>query len=331
MEHSFHQSSAGRDGAQCTSRRHAFETIGLQFGGAVDAGNWALRRLTDKLQHPIWLPKIVKSTARIGAVANLTGDANGSELTYNPTFLEVGFGDATGVNRGQVFLDVGNGPNLDFSAQGDRSGGFVQPNLKPAGISRFAGPIMSDPAQFITGKMPRGAVFPTTLGSLPMPLLFGCIPLSDIIDEVTDIVGESEKVPKLVQEVGSAVETFVSALTGLYALASDIAAQPSRIATAAMAAYEKTLADLKQQAKAYAAAQMAPILAAIDDVNAKLATVATKLASLDGISLDAVTGPLLTALTNPLSQGRASLAALRTAANATPAESLSPRASAKGF
>ena len=59
------------------------------------------------------------------------------------------------------------------------------------------------------------------------------IPLSDIVDEVTDIVGESEKVPKFVQEVGSAVETFVSALTGLYTLASDIAAQPSRIAGAA--------------------------------------------------------------------------------------------------
>jgi hypothetical protein len=296
----------------------SFETISLQFGGAVDKANAALRRLTDKLQHPIWLPKIVRSTARIGAVANLTGETNGSVLEYNPTFLQVGFGEGSGVNRGQVFLNVVNGPNLDFSAQGDRSGGFVQPNLNPAAISRFAGPIMSDPAQFITGKMPKGAGFPTSLGSLPMPLLFGCIPLSDIIDEVTDIVGESEKVPKFVQEVGSAVETFVSALTGLYALASDLAAQPSRIAGAAMAAYEKTLADLKQQARAYAAAQMAPVVAAIDDVTAKLTTVATKLTSLESISLDAATAPLLAALTTPLANGRASLDALRTAANAAP-------------
>ena len=33
---------------------------------------------------------------------------------------------------------------LDFSTQGDRSGGFVQPNLKPSALSRLTGPVTGD-------------------------------------------------------------------------------------------------------------------------------------------------------------------------------------------
>ena len=42
-------------------------------------------------------------------------------------------------NKGEVFVDVkpeGGMAMLDFSAQGDRSGGYVQPNLKPSALSR---------------------------------------------------------------------------------------------------------------------------------------------------------------------------------------------------
>jgi len=290
----------------------------LQFGGVADPANEPLRRLTDKLSHPIWLPKIVRADARIGAVANLTGKAEPSELRYNAKFLEVGFDDQPGRNRGQVFLDVKSGPNLDFSAQGDRSGGFVQPNLKPAALSRFAGPVMSDPAQFISGQMPKGAGFPTSIGDLPLPLLFGCIPLADIIEAVTDLVGESEKVPKFAQEAGSAVETFVSGLASLYSLLADLAAQPSRIGAAAIEGFKNTLDDLVDQAKAYAAGQMAPVEAAIDDVIDKFDGVATQLDALAGQSLETAVGAPLAGLATPLANARSSLTALKNAANAAP-------------
>lgn len=296
----------------------SFETQSLQFGGVVDPGNQAVRNLTDRLARPIWLPRIVASQARIGVVANLTGSGKTSELTYNPTFLEVGFDEEGTRNKGEIFLNVGKGPNLDFSAQGDRSGGFVQPNLSPAAFSRFAGPVMSDPAQFILGEMPEGAGFPTSLGDLPLPLLFGCIPLADIIDAVGDVVKHPEKVPKFVQEVGTAIETFVSAMAGLYSLLSELAAQPSRLGQAALEVFRKTLIDLQDQAKAYAAAQMAPVDAAINDAAAKLTALGTKLGELAKVSIEGPVSAPLTALASPLAQARSSLTALQTAANASP-------------
>ena len=64
-----------------------------------------------------------------------------------------------------MFVDVkpeGGMAQLDFSSQGDRSGGFVQPNLKPSAISRLTGPVTGDVSQFINGNMDGVDAFPSS-------------------------------------------------------------------------------------------------------------------------------------------------------------------------
>ncbi len=293
----------------------------MVFGGFTEKGNASLRAFSQGLTRPIWIPKIESATARIGPIAHLSGDQGAHRLTYNQTFLRVGFSEAATGNRGEVFVDVapGSGPNLDFSSQGDKSGGFLQPNLKPAALSRLAGPVMSDPARFIKGEMPKGAGFPTSASDLPLPLLFGCIPLGALIDEVANLVDTPDRVPKFVSEASTKIESFVNGLVRLYEFVTDVAAQPASIADAALAAFRATLEDLVAQAAAYAVAQVQPVLAAVDDVQSRLADVAAMMQALASKTLDAAAAaPSLADLPTGIAAAQAAVANLRAAANATP-------------
>ena len=91
-----------------------------------------------------------------------------------------------------MFVDVkpeGGMAQLDFSSQGDRSGGFVQPNLKPSAISRLTGPVTGDVAQFINGTDGRRSeAFPTPRSATcRCRCSFGCIPLGEVIEAVDDL------------------------------------------------------------------------------------------------------------------------------------------------
>lgn len=293
----------------------------MRFGGVAEPGNQSLRNVSDQLNRPLWVPRMVETAARIGPIAHLSGRQQSTVLTYNAEFLRVGFDPGATGNRGEVFLDVkpGSGPNLDFSEQGDRSGGFMQPNLKPAALSRLAGPVMSDPAKFIKGEMPKGAGFPTSISDLPLPLLFGCIPLGDIIEAVANLTTEPEKVPKFASEASTKVESFVNDLVRLYGFVTDLASQPGSIADAAVAAFKATLADLVDQSQAYAAAQVQPVRAAIDALVQALDDLASRVAQLATLTLDsAVAAPELASLPASIAQARARVADVKAAANASP-------------
>lgn len=293
----------------------------MEFGGFAQSGNQSLRTYSNRLTRPVWVPRMEEASARIGPIAHLSGNQGAHRLIFNQQFLRAGFDPAPSGNRGEVFVDVipGTGPNLDFSSQGDKSGGFMQPNLKPAALSRLAGPVMSDPAQFIQGKMPAGAGFPTSISDLPLPLLFGCIPLGSIIEAVTDLADSPDKVPKFVSEASTKVESFVNGLVRLFEFVTDIASQPAGIANAAMTAFKATLSDLVAQAQAYAAVQVQPVVAAADTVRDRVEEVADKLAALMDKLLDEAAGsPDLASLPTSITAARAAVADLRAAANATP-------------
>ncbi|MDO9362035.1 MAG: hypothetical protein Q7T60_03845 [Sphingopyxis sp.] len=293
----------------------------MEFGGFAEPGNQSLRTYSDRLTRPVWVPNMEEASGRIGPIAHLSGNQGAHRLVFNQQFLRAGFDPAPSGNRGEIFVDViaGTGPNLDFSSQGDKSGGFMQPNIKPAALSRLAGPVMSDPAQFIQGKMPAGAGFPTSISDLPLPLLFGCIPLGSIIEAVTDLADSPDKVPKFVSEASTKVESFINGLVRLFEFVSDIASQPAGIANAAMTAFKATLADLVAQAQAYAAAQVQPVVAAADTVRDRVEDVADKLAALVDKLLDEAAGsPDLASLPTSISSARGAVTDLRTAANATP-------------
>lgn len=286
------------------------------FGGEAEQNNTFLRNISDDLSRPVFFPKIRETRARIGALAHLTGSPKSNKLLWNAHYLKHGF-DA---NKGQVFVDVANESGmamLDFSAQGDRSGGYVQPNMKPNALSRFAGPVMGDVGQFIAGTVPDGGGFPTSISDLPLPLLFGCIPLGELIKAVADLVDAPDKIPKFGSEAANQVESFINGLARLYGFVIDLAAKPGSIADAAMAAFKATLADLLQQGQAYAAAQMAPVQVAANQLTAALNDVIAKVQPLIDAAIDGAPGlPSLGQLPNSIADARARVADLKNAANA---------------
>ncbi|MHB1191493.1 MAG: hypothetical protein ACYC6F_00480 [Longimicrobiales bacterium] len=290
----------------------------VTFGGEAEPNNTTLRTASADLSRPVFFPAVVEVRASIGALTHLTGSSKDNKLTWNGHYLKHGFDS----NEGEVFVDVGQESDmakLDFSAQGDRSGGFVQPNLKPAALSRFAGPVMGDVSQFIQGTVPAGGGFPTSaapVGDLPMPLLFGCIPLGELIEAVASLTDSPERIPKFASEASTRLEAFVNELGRLYGFVTSLASQPGSIADAAVAVFQATLADLLKQTEGYAAAQVAPLQAAAAQVATALGQVTTQVQALVDQAIDGASSlPQLAALPGSIASARAKVAALVTAAN----------------
>ena len=233
--------------------------------------NTTLGIYSQDLTRPLWIPQIEEIEARIDALANLTGSQLPHKLTFNDGYLINDFGSPG--NIGEVFVDIvpDFGPVMDFSKQGDKSGGFIQPNLKPAALSRFAGPVMSEVSAFMTGNIAKGAGFPTSdeldgsLSSLPLPLLFGCIPLGAII-KGAGVDSFKNQIPKFITEAASKVDSFFVDLSKLLELAQETKSQTMNISKGALLAYKETLEDIKLQSLAYPSNQMNPINTAINNL-----------------------------------------------------------------
>ena len=259
----------------------------MQFGGFAQGGNQSLRNFSIDLSRPLWVPQVDCIDALIESIARLTGEQKTHKLTFNAAFLRNDLG--TPGNKGEVFADILSGPNLDFSSQGDKSGGFIQPNLKPAALSRLAGPVMGNPAEvqsFISGVMSPGAGFPTSDdgSGLPLPLIFGCIPLGKLIKGTNDIVNGKKLIPKFISEAGAKVDSFIGDLGRLFEFATNLPSQSASIAAAALTAFNATLQDLIAQSIAYNPEQMAPVKTAIEQLLGKNTNVINNLSNLSNIS-----------------------------------------------
>jgi hypothetical protein len=293
----------------------AIEAVTMTFGAHVpDSGNAAsvnaFKSYSQGLSRPMFFPRVVRAQARIAALAQLSGSAKNNLVRWNPTYADKGFDGAA--NKGEVFVDVVATPhmaNLDFSKQGDRSGGFVMPNLRPSAISRALGPAAGNVADLLAGAMKPAQFFPNTPApDLPLPLLFGCIPLSAVIEEVGDVLGNLGKVPKFVSEASTKVESFVNDMLRLYQFVTALAEQPASLAEAAFARIEQRVADLVDQAAAFGAAEAAPVIAKANAVQAAIDALATQLHALSQRRFD-VADPLAgidlsTALDAPAGNGQ---------------------------
>lgn len=289
----------------------------LEFDAVVDRGNPQLRAYSDNLSGPLFYPFVRRASIRIAALAKLTGSDKTSTLSWNPYYLAHGFGPG---NVGQVFGDIDaepgfeGGASLDFSAQGDRAGGFVQPNLRPTALSRLAGPVSGKVEDFIAGKMIGGDVFPADAGGLALPLLFGCIPLGAVIRTVEDVAGQADKVPRFVAEAGSQLESLVNDAGRLYGLVAGMAQEPGRIAQGALKALDSTLQDLQAQAQAYAQPLVQNARDRVDQLAAAATAVGAQMAQLAGMSFDAA--PALPGLPAALATAQGAVGALRATADA---------------
>jgi hypothetical protein len=242
----------------------------IEFGAEAQASGNGLRNYSNKLSRPVFYPNVLASRVRIGALAQLSGSDKNNRLLWNLHYLKKGFDNA---NKGQVFAEIASESNmakLDFSTQGDRSGGFVQPNLKPSALSRLTGPVAGDASKFLQGKLEPAGVFPNSLSDLPLPLLFGCIPLGEVIQAVADLSGSPQKVPKFASEAATQVESFVNGLARAYEFVHDIGSHSGALAQAAIDVLNGILQDLLDQAVALAQAQVAPVVAAINQLKTAL-------------------------------------------------------------
>jgi hypothetical protein len=286
----------------------------IGFSAEVEANNPTLRAYSANLTRPPFFPKVQEAWVRIPALAELTGSAQNNHIAWNAHYLQHGFDS----NQGQVFIDVlqeSGMAQLDFSSQGDRSGGFVQPNLKPSAISRLTGPVTGNVTNFINGTMTGSDAFPTSLSDLPLPLLFGCIPLGEVIEMVTGLAGKPEQVPKFASEASTQVESFINGLVRLFDFISKMADQPGRLAEAAVGAVKNTLTDLVDQAEAYAAPLVADAKTRLNQLTTALDGVVTQVHQLVDSTIDGA--PMLPGLPAAIGAAQTAAGNLRTTANAS--------------
>jgi hypothetical protein len=286
----------------------------LSFDAFVEAGNAQLRNYSAGLSKPIFYPSVETAHVRIAALSQLTGSAKNNRITWNGHYLQHGFDN----NQGQVFVDIAaeaGMAQLDFSTQGDRSGGFVQPNLKPSAISRLTGPVTGNVSNFISGTMNGADAFPSSISDLPLPLLFGCIPLGEVIKSVSNLGSKPEEVPKFASEASTQIESFINGLVRLFDFVTKLADQPGRLGDAAIAAVKSTLQDLLDQAKAYAAPLVSDLNARVNQLVTAVTGVATQLQMLFDTQIDAA--PSLSGLSGAISTAQTAANNLRTTANAS--------------
>ncbi len=292
----------------------------ISFDAFFEKSNQPLRSYSNNLSRPVFYPKVEQARVRIAALSQLTGSSKSNLVKFNAHFLQHGFAS----NEGQVFLDVtaeAGMAQLDFSTQGDRSGGFVQPNLKPSAISRLTGPVTGNVSNFIAGQMNGLDAFPKTLSDLPLPLLFGCIPLGEVIQAVTGLAGKPEQIPKFASEASTQIENFINGLVRLFDLVTRIADQPGRLADAAITAVKSTLQDLIDQSKSYAAPLVADVKARINELTTALNGVAAQVQQLFDAGANAGAKPINTApnlagLAGAIAAAKTAAANLRATANA---------------
>jgi hypothetical protein len=145
------------------------------------------------------LQRIAKTTAPAGVV-------------FQGLYLREGFGSN---NRGEVFLAADPAaPKLGvtFSAQGDRSGGLVTPDLQLSGLSRITGPVSGDVATAASGSFSPTAWF----GAIGGAKLFGVFSLADILEAVG--FDELDKLPQFAGQSLNQVEEVISGLERLQKL-----------------------------------------------------------------------------------------------------------------
>lgn len=256
------------------------EAQAIEFGAEVDAQGNSFATYSQKLSRPMFFPSVRQVQARLAPLATLTGSTQPNTLTFNPAYLKNAFAG----NVGQVFANVAPaGATLDFSSQGDRSGGFVMPNLAPSGLSRLAGPVSGAIDKIVSGAPQPADLFSGT--GVPMPLLFGCIKLSDVVQALGG--GQAlDAVPKFVTEAASAVESLIGDAGRLLDGVDPLPALAGQLARAALDVAKATALDLVAQGQSLVGAPVQAVRDALAPLNAAYTDLQAALQALLACKLD---------------------------------------------
>jgi hypothetical protein len=221
---------------------------------------------------PRFVPILRTAEVVVPAMSALAGANSPIEVSYPAHFAEKGLA----ANAANIFLAVANTPKLSFAQQGDRSGGFVTPNLAVTALSGSSGPIGGDLAKAISGNTTPGDFFSGITAKL-----FGVVTLPELLNAVGL---PPAKFPSFVGQALDRVTAFMTDLQRVVALGNDAQSRFAAQADAQVQAALTALNGIKADAQAVVAA-----IAAFDpsvDITSKINAVAVKLANL-GAALDA--------------------------------------------
>ncbi|WP_404386509.1 hypothetical protein LL946_08025 [Knoellia locipacati] len=254
-------------------------TEALEFDAAVMVAG----RTQDE---PRFVPVLRQSDVVVPAMNALAGASTPTPMRLPQRYLEQGW---TG-NKTHVFLEVaGTTAALSFSGRGDRSGGFVTPNLAVTGLSGSKGPVGGPVASAMDGVMDPTAFF----GGLDAAKLFGAVKISDLLK---DVGLTPANMPTFVADSINEVSAFLTDVQRIIDLAGALG---SRLAGGAGVPVGPTV-------DAAVATAVAAAKAAVADLAARLAVVQTRataaLQSLATISSVATAEPALDALAAELVQ-----------------------------
>lgn len=211
----------------------------LEFDAAVTQP--MLGRVQDEARF--W-PVLRRAGLVVPAMSALAGASTVTSMVQPLRYLKDGFsGNAT-----HVFLEVAGAPAaLSFTGQGDRSGGFVTPNLAVTGLSGSRGPVGGS-----LDEAMNGAMNPTTFfGGLDAAKLFGAVKLSDLLGAVGLT---PSNMPSFVADSVNRVTAFLDDTQRVITLADEVEARFAGEADAAVQAARAALQSVRARATAVLAA-----------------------------------------------------------------------------
>jgi hypothetical protein len=153
-------------------------------------------RLTPNVR-PGFYPEMVAANVALPNLQLLNSVSDVREIKYAQPYRDNGLG---GTNQGEVFAELTNAIQLNFSGNGARSGGFVQPNLSVAGLSRGLGPV----GGVLGGANPLASVAAGVFnpsqyfaGALSAAKLFGTFTLDRVLQTVTGALAVNGIAPQM--------------------------------------------------------------------------------------------------------------------------------------
>jgi hypothetical protein len=146
---------------------------------------------------PAFYPDMRTARVNLPNLQLLNSVSDTQEISYPQPYRASGLG---GANQGEVFAQLTNAIQLNFSGNGARSGGFVQPNLSVAGLSRGLGPVGGE----LQGANPLGAVAAGAFnpakyfaGAAAAAKLFGTFTLDQVLQTVSGALAVNGVAPQM--------------------------------------------------------------------------------------------------------------------------------------
>ncbi len=171
-----------------------------------------------------YAPGVAEAKINVEAIRHLVGQDEPTPFQYHLTYLRHGFpapGDMSHQNKGELLFQVKEGLppiGLNFAKKSDASGGFVAPSLDISGISRKTGPISGTNLADIANNKFDPKEFLKSVDAM----IFGVIPLFDIIETIEDAAGGLDKAPNFVTQAADAVTGFMEDAAALKARLQEI-------------------------------------------------------------------------------------------------------------